>query len=182
MNSNGAVPRIVYDNTRIKVKFNGSLLKQDKVTYNHGPIVNIYIIICLFGAFELTKNADIDKYKYSGYGIGFDSRGCFTHPSGGDDRNVIIFGADLSSSAHAHNKTRSILVLGKDFIQVIDNTAIYAEKMYSTNFTVDNEKFCLSLHYNGDNSYLFVNGKKIINFKAKDSEIVPYIYRVYTTE
>ena len=46
--------------------------------------------------------------------------------------------------------------------------------MYSTNFTLANKKFSLSLHYNGDNSYLFVNGKEIINFKAKDSEIVPY--------
>ena len=46
--------------------------------------------------------------------------------------------------------------------------------MYSTNFTVTNKKFCLSLHYNGDSSYLFVNGKEIANFKAKDSEIVPY--------
>ena len=46
--------------------------------------------------------------------------------------------------------------------------------MYSTNFTVTNKKFCLSLHYNGDSSYLFVNNKEIVNFKAKDSEIVPY--------
>ena len=46
--------------------------------------------------------------------------------------------------------------------------------MYSTNFTVHNKTFYLSLHYNGNNSYLFVNGKEIINFKAKDSEIVPY--------
>ena len=46
--------------------------------------------------------------------------------------------------------------------------------MHSTNFTVNNKNFCLSLHYNGDNSYLFVNGKEIHKFKAKDSEIVPY--------
>ena len=46
--------------------------------------------------------------------------------------------------------------------------------MYSTNFTNDNKTFCLSLYYNGDNSYIFVNGKEIINFKSKDSEIVPY--------
>ena len=122
----------------------------------------------------MTKNADIDKYKYSGYGIGFDLKGSFTHPSGGYGRNVIIFGADLSCSTHANDKTRSILVLGKDFIQGIDGTTIDAEKMYSTNFTVDNKKFCLSLHCNGDNSYLFVNGKEIINFKAKDSAIVSY--------
>ena len=46
--------------------------------------------------------------------------------------------------------------------------------MYSTNFTVTNKNFCLSLHYKGDSSYLFVNGKEIVNFKAKDSEIAPY--------
>ena len=80
----------------------------------------------------------------------------------------------MSSSTHANNKTRSILVLGKDFIQGIDGTIIYAEKMYSTEFTVANKTFCLSLHYNGDTTYLFVNGKEIINFKAKGSEILPY--------
>ena len=94
--------------------------------------------------------------------------------SGGNVRIVIIFGADLSSSTYANNKTRSTLVLGKDFMQGIDGTTIYAEKTYSTNFTVDNKTFCLSLHYSGGNSYFFVNSKKIINFKAKDSEIVPY--------
>ena len=76
------------------------------------------------------KNTDVDKYKYSGYGIRFDSRGSFTHPSGGDGKNVIVFGADLSSSAHANNKTRSILVLGKNFIQGIDSRTIYSEKVY----------------------------------------------------
>ena len=182
-------PILAYDNATIKVKFNGDFLKQDRVTYNHGPIVNIYVVYrltpttkdssvtlqnYLFGAVELTKTADIDKYKYSEYGIGFDSRGSVSLPSRGYGRNVIIFGADLSSSSHANNKTRSILVLGKDFIQGIGGTTSYAEKMYSTNVTADNKTFCLSLHYNGDNSYLFANGKEIINFKAKDSEIVPY--------
>ena len=174
--------KTIYDNARIKVRFNGDLLRQNQVTYNHGPVVNIYIVYettpdtntsnialenCLFGAVKLTKNADVDKYKYSGYGIGFDSRGSFSYPSGGDGRNVIIFGADMSSSVH-------VLVLGKAFIQGINGTTIYAEKMYSTNFTVDNNKICLSLHYNGDNSYLLVNGKEIHKFKAKDSGVVPY--------
>ena len=67
---------------------------------------------------------------------------------------------------------QKVLVFGKDFIQVIDNTAIYAEKLYSINFTENNKKFCLSLHYEGANSYLFVNGTEIHKFKAKDSEIV----------
>ena len=187
--SDRRVSKLVYDNGRIRIKFSGDLLKQNKVTYNHGAIVNIYVVYklipttkdssvnlqnCLSGVVKLTKDADIDKYSYLGYGIGFDSRESFTHPSGGYGRNVIIFGADLRSSIHANNKTRSILVLGKDFMQGIDGTTIYAEKMYSTNFTVDNKNFCLSLHYNGDDSYLFVNGKEIIKFKAKDSEIVPY--------
>ena len=85
--------------------FDESFLRQDNVTYNRGPIVNIYIVYrltsdtkdssitlqnCLFGAVKVTKNLDIDKYKYSGYGIGFDSKGSFTHPSEGDGRNVII--------------------------------------------------------------------------------------------
>ena len=80
----------------------------------------------------------------------------------------------MSSSVHANNKIRSILVLGKDFIQGIDNTTISAEKMYSANFPVANKNFCLGLHYNGNDSYLFVNGKEIYEFKAKHSEIVPY--------
>ena len=145
-----------YNNARIKILFSGDFIRQDKVIYNHGPIVNIYIVYrltpfttstkgaalenCLFGAAKLTKNDDINKYKYSGYGIGFDSRGTFSHPSGGFGKNVIIFGVDVSSSVYANNKTRNILVLGKDFIQGIDDTTIYAEKIYSTNFTVANKK------------------------------------------
>ena len=78
----------------------------------------------------------------------------------------------MSSSVHANNKTKNILVLGKDFIQGLGNTTIYAEKLHSINFTKTNKKFCLSLHYNGANSYFFVNGTEINKFKAKDSEIV----------
>ena len=79
----------------------------------------------------------------------------------------------MSNSVHVDNKKKYILILGKGPTQRLDNTTLTAEKMSSTNFTVANINFCLSLCYNGDNSYLFVNGKEIINFKAKDSEIVP---------
>ena len=65
----------------------------------------------------------------------------------------------------------NILVLGKAFIQKINNTTIHAEKMYSPNFSVENKMFVLSLQYNGDNSYLFVNSQKVTQFKAKNSEI-----------
>ena len=77
----------------------------------------------------------------------------------------------MSSSVYANNKKINIIVLGKDFTQVLNNTTIYAEKVYSINFTENNKKSCLSLHYNGANSYLLVNGTEIYKFKAKDSEI-----------
>ena len=63
-------------------------------------------------------------------------------------------------------------MLGIGPTQGLEHT-LTAEKMYLVNFTVTKKKFCLSLHYNGTNSYLFVNGTEIIKFKAKDSEIVP---------
>ena len=83
----------------------------------------------MFGAVSLTKHVAIDQHKYSGYGIRFDRKG---DSSFGNrfDRNLIILGADMSSSVHANNKTKNILVLGKDFIQGLDNTTIYAEKLY----------------------------------------------------
>ena len=77
----------------------------------------------------------------------------------------------MSSSAHIDNKKKDILVFGKGPTQGLEHT-LTAEKMYSINFTVTKKKFCLSLHYNGANSYLFVNGTEIYKFKAKDSEIV----------
>ena len=135
---------LIYLNDSLEVKFKGDVLKPDKVTYNHEPIVNIYFV---YKSIPDTKDSGITlengllgAVRLTGYGIGFDSRGSFSHPSGGYGRNVGIFGADMSSSAHANNKTRSILVLGKDFIQGIDNTIIYAGNMYSPNFTIDNKK------------------------------------------
>ena len=125
----------------------------------------------MFGAVTLTKNVDIDKYGYSGYGIGFDRKLSFSFRGGGFDQNLINFGVDMSSSAHIDNKKRDILILGKGPTQGLEHT-LTAEKMYSINFTVTRKKFCLSLHYNGANSYLFVNGTEIYKFKAKDSDIL----------
>ena len=77
----------------------------------------------------------------------------------------------MSSSAHVDNKTKDILILGKDSTQGLEHT-LTKEKRYSINFIFRKKIFCLSLHYNAANSYLFVNGTEIIKFKAKDSEIV----------
>ena len=77
----------------------------------------------------------------------------------------------MSFSAHIDNKKKDILVLGIGSRQVLEHT-LTAEKMYSINFTVTKKRFCLSLHYNGANNYLLVNGTEIYKFKAKGSEIV----------
>ena len=105
------------------VKCNGSILRQPKTTYNHKKIINKYIVYeliasssnnddptlknCIFGAITLTKNADIDKYGYSRYGIGFDRRRSFSFAGGGYGQNVLTFGADMSSSPHIDNKKKT---------------------------------------------------------------------------
>ena len=77
----------------------------------------------------------------------------------------------MSSSAQIDNKKKDILVLGKGPTQRLEHT-LSAGKKYSINFTENNEKYCLSLHYNEANSCLFLNGTEIYKFKAKDSEII----------
>ena len=89
---------------------------------------------------KLTKNADIDKYGYSNYGIGFDRKGFFSHPSGGTGRNVIIFGVDMSSSTKIDNRKKDILILGKGPTQGLEHT-LSAEKMYLINFTEKTKNF-----------------------------------------
>ena len=84
----------------------------------------------------------------------------------------------MSSSSHnildiLDNKKKDILILGKGATQGLEHT-LATEKLYSIDFTKKNIKFCLSLHYNGENSYLFVTGTETIKFKAKDSEIAAY--------
>ena len=117
-------PSLEYLGVKLKVRFSGSGLNQNAITYNHGKSVNIYIVYeinkkentaisdltlenCLFGAVILTKNADIDKYKYSGYGIGLDRRSRFSFSSGGFGQNVFIFGVDMSSYSHIDKKKKT---------------------------------------------------------------------------
>ena len=78
----------------------------------------------------------------------------------------------MSSSVHVDNKGKDILILGKGPTQGLGEHSLTAEKMYSVNFTDHRKKYCLSLHYNGVNSYLFANGTEIIKFKAKYSNII----------
>ena len=184
---NSLAPELNYYGTKIRVKFTRSCLKQSSNILTHKHIANIYIAYdlaasssqdsdptiknCLFGAVTLTKNADIEKYKYSGYGIKFDRRSSFSFPSVGFGQNVLISGADMSTSIHIGNKKKDILVVGRGPTQGLEHI-LTTEKMYSINFTVTKNKFCSSLPYNAGNSYLFVNGTEIFKFKAKDSAIV----------
>ena len=119
---------------------------------------------------KLAKNPDPDKYVYNGYGVGFNSRSEFSLADGSMGKNVIIFGVDMSSSVHIDNKKKDILVLDLGPTQALDDTTLTAEAQYSINFSRSNRKFCLSLHKNGSNSFLFVNATKINQFKEKDSE------------
>ena len=132
---------------RSGVAFNGNYMKQNKLAYSHGKTVNLYIVYelknrrvdnpdftvqnGLFGAVKITENVNTSHYKYEGYGICFDSESSFSFGNRIDAKNVIIFG----NSSHLTNKTQNIYVLEKDFIQRINNTIIYAEKIYKTNFT-----------------------------------------------
>ena len=162
---NSLTPALSYYGTKTRVKFTGSCLKQPKISYTHGKIVNIYIAFelgassshdndptlknYLFGEVTLTKNTDIDKYGYSGDGIGFDRRSAFSFLGSGFGQNVIIFGVDTSSYAHIDNKKKDILILGKGPTQTLEHT-LTAEKMYSINFTVGKKKLeliviCLSM-------------------------------------
>ena len=95
----------------------------------------------------------------------------FSLPDHSVGKNVIIFGVDVSSSVHIDNKGKDILILGKGPTQGLGDTTLTAKAQYSSNFLRSNRKFCLSMHYNGTNSFLFVNAAKIYQFKAKDSEI-----------
>ena len=135
----------------------------------------------MFGAVNITEGpSDSDHNKYNGYETAFGEGSDFSFGNIVNGKSVIIFGADMSFSSHERNRQNKIYVLGKDFIHGVTTvgptvlggrsnkgTTIYAEKVYKHNFTKPNERFVLSLHCNGDNSYLFVNGREEFKFKAK---------------
>ena len=186
------------NNNRMNVYLSGNHFQQNVATFPiNYDMINIYCVYkldpiassrdtsftiqnVLFGAMQITKNAtDSDKNNYKEYGICFDERSQFGHTiteNGVTDtsngRNVLIFGADMSFSVQATNKANHIYLMGDGLTQGINDTTIYAEKKYFRNFTEPNVKFVLSLHYNGDDSYLFVNGRQELKFKCKTDQLV----------
>ena len=181
---------ILKNDERMYVYLQGSHFQQNNVLTSNNDhlinnnVVNIYIVYkldpiassrdttctvqnALSGAMQITKNTDTSKYDYKGYGICFDEGSEFGHTitKGGrahttDATNVLIFGADMSFSVHKTNRANHIYVMGTGLIQGIHDTTLYAEKNFYRYFTDLGKKFMLSLHYNGDDSYLFVNGKQ----------------------
>ena len=194
--SGGDLPDINIDG-RMYLYFSGNHFQQNKVIIpNNDNVINIYCVYeiqpisssrdttftiqnALFGASQITKNNDTSKYDYIGYGICFDEGGTFSHKITEDGRvhatmgrNAIIFGVDMSSSIHATNRANNIYVMGEGLVQGIHDTTLYAEKNYWRNFTDPGKKFIISLHYNGDESYFFVNGRQELKFKAKTDQLV----------
>ena len=143
-------PNLDYHGTKTRVEFDRSCLKEDKATFNHEKVANIYIVSeiskianiskhgrddnyptlqnALLATVSLTKNADINKYKYSGYGIGFDRKSMLSFPGGGFGQNIIIFGVDMSSSTKIDNRKKYIFIIGKGPMQGLEHT-LTAEKM-----------------------------------------------------
>ena len=192
---------ILKKDEKMYVYLKGSHFQQNNVLTSNNDhvindnVVNIYIVYklysitsrdttftiqnALFGAMQITKNADTSKYNYKRYVICFDESEEFTQVRKRGNfndttlaRKVIIFGVDMSFSKHANNKASNIYVIGKDYIQKINDTTIYTEKIYYRNFTDPGKKFVLSLHYNDNNSYLYVNGNQELKFKAKTDQLV----------
>ena len=110
---------------------------------------------------------------YTGYCRGFGSRSEFFFTDGSYGINIIIFGAYMNSSVNVNNKGKNILILGKGPSQGLSHT-LTAQAKYPINFTQSGKRFVLSLHYNGSNSFLFVNATNVYQFKAKNSEIKDY--------
>ena len=175
---------------RMHVYLSGNHFQQNKVIIpNNNNAINIHCVYkldpivssrddtfaiqnALFGAMQITKNADTSKYNYKGYGICFDEGAQFGFAHTTNARNVLIFGANMSSNTHTTNRVNHIYVMGRGFAQGINDTTIYAEKNFYRNFTDPGKKFMLSLHYNGNNSYLFVNGRQELKFKCKTNQLV----------
>ena len=193
----GGVLTDLKNDGRMYVYLSGNHFQQNKVIIpNNDNVINIYCVYeiqpiassrdttftiqnALFGASQITENADTSKYNYKGYGMCFDERSQFGHTitEGGfahtaNARNVLIFGADMSFSVHVTKRANNIYFMGDVLTQGNHDTTIYAEKNFYRYFTNPGKKFVLSLHYNGDDSYLFVNGRQELKFKCKTDQLV----------
>ena len=125
---------------------------------------------CLLGTTNIFKNSDKEKYVYISYVRAFDGKGEWSFGNY-RARNVTIFGADNSSSSHTDNLKNNFLILREGYTFGINKSFGVPEKNFNINFGKSNTKFCLSLHYHADNSYLSLRGKEIFKFKADNKNV-----------
>ena len=121
--SGNSLSRLIdYLSNKVRLKFNHLIYITYELgtssSFNHDPTLEN----SFFGEVKLTKNADIGKYQYSGYGIGFDRKSRFSFPGGGFGQNIIVFGADMSFFVHVDNKWKDVLILGKGPTQGLEHT------------------------------------------------------------
>ena len=134
------------------------------------PTNNLKFKKWLFGVTNIVKNNDKEKHVYSGYGITFNSTDWWKFANG-TARNVTIFGVDNSSSSHVDKCKNNFLISGLGLTFRINGSFGSLKKIFIINFAKASTNFCLSLHDNVDNSYLFVNGKEITKFKADNRNV-----------
>ena len=169
---------VLKNNEKMYVYLKGGHFQQNNVlTANNDHVIN-YNVINIYIVYKLDPITSKDT-TFTIQNALFDESEEYTHvrkrgnfSDTTDGRDVVIFGVDMSFSKHANNKANNIYVMGKDYIQKINDTKIYAEKMYYRNFTDTGKKFVLSLHYNDNNSYLYVNGNQELKSKAKTDQLV----------
>ena len=180
---NNFAPSFVHHHLLQDMNFNGHCLTKNNISVPK-KVINRYISNtlgpqsknldtdfklgnCLFGSVKLTENVHPDKNTYTGYSIGFDFCSEFLFTDGSYGKDVIIFGADMSSSAHFGNKRKDILILGDRPAQGLDDTMLTGEAKYLINFTQSRKRFVLSLHYNKATVFCLLMLQKYINSKQK---------------
>ena len=185
-NTSNNTPKIVISNEEIGIRFSdGDYFKQEKVDYIRNKVIDIDIVYKLtpriitedgiiqtnglFGNLKTGNTKNTLHYRYfDGIGVFFDAS--YSGTGVNELRNLILYGADTKNSSYSTNK-KHIYILGKSFTQGLQYGAtIYAEHDYvKVNGSQINKKFILYVHYNGENSYLFINGVKQFQFKATSS-------------
>ena len=183
-NTSNSAPKILISSEKIRIRFSdGDYFKQEKVDYIRNKVINVNIVYKLTptiitedgiiqtnGLFGNLKNTLHYRY-YDGIGVFFDATGSYGGTGLNELINLIIYGADMKNSSNTSNTKHHIYILGKSFTQGLQYGAtIYVEHDYvKVNGSQVNKKFILYVHYNGNNSYLFINSVKQFQFKAMSS-------------
>ena len=188
-NTSNNTPKIVISNEETGIRFSdGDYFKQEKVDYIRNKVINVDVVYKLtprimtedgiiqtnglFGNLKIGNTKNTLHYRYyGGIRVFFDATGSYGGTGVSELRNLILYGADMKNSSYSTNKKHHIYILGKSFIQGLQYGAtIYAEYDYvKVNGSQVNKKFILSVHYNGDNSYLFINDVQQFKFNAMSS-------------